>query len=116
MKSLSIDLSPKGLASISDNMWKPFRENVDIYPLDGNPPQGQSTALIRYQPGARVPNHKHLGVEHIFVLSGSQNDENGHYSVGDLLISPTGTEHSITSKEGCIVLAIYSGGVAIKER
>jgi len=113
MKPLTIDLSSEGLASISENMWKPFRQNVDIYPLDGNPPQGQSTALIRYQPGARVPNHKHLGTEHILVLSGSQSDENGHYSEGELLISPTGTEHSIISKEGCIVLAIYSGGVVV---
>tara|TARA_R110001583_G_C5322288_1_gene377350 strand:- start:105 stop:455 length:351 start_codon:yes stop_codon:yes gene_type:complete len=115
MESLTIDLSPKGLPSISEDMWQPFRKNVDIYPLDGNPPQGQSTALIRYQPGARIPNHKHLGTEHIFVLSGSQNDENGHYSEGNLLISSTGSEHSIISKEGCIVLAIYSGGVVVKE-
>lgn len=115
MNSLTIDLSPKGLASISENMWQPFRENVDIYPLVGDPPQGQSTALIRYQPGSRVPSHKHLGAEHIFVLSGSQDDENGHYSEGELLISSTGSEHSIISKEGCIVLAIYSGGIVVKK-
>jgi anti-sigma factor ChrR (cupin superfamily) len=70
--------------------------------------------LLRYQPGARVPSHTHLGVEHIFVVQGSQEDESGHYPAGTLLISPTGSRHQVASAEGCIVLAVWSEGIQVE--
>jgi len=87
--------------------WQFFKEGIEILPLtyhtDGKP----ASALLRYQAGANVPRHKHPGYEHIFVLEGSQRDENGLYQKGSLLISPPGSYHSVTSEQGCIVLAIW---------
>ena len=54
-----------------------------------------------------MPLHEHTGWEHIFVLSGSQVDENARAETGMLIINPPGTSHSILSENGCIVLAIY---------
>ena len=48
-----------------------------------------------------------VGYEHIFVLTGSQVDENSKAETGTLIINPPGTHHSILSENGCIVLAIY---------
>jgi anti-sigma factor ChrR (cupin superfamily) len=87
--------------------WKPFQEGVDIYRLYGDGETGPTAALLRFRPGARVPLHEHTGYEHIFVLAGSQVDENSRAETGMLIINPPGTSHSILSEAGCIVLAIY---------
>src|ERR1051325_7423838 len=87
--------------------WKPFQDGVDIYRLYGDGRLGPSAALLRFRPGGRVPCHEHLGFEHIFVLAGSQVDENSKADTGSLIINPPGTNHGILSEDGCIVLAIY---------
>lgn len=86
--------------------WQYFRDGVDIFPLYSSD-SGCSAALLRYTDNAHVPAHTHTGYEHILVLKGAQEDEHGRYERGSLLISPPGTSHSITSEEGCIVLAIW---------
>ena len=87
--------------------WKPFQPGVEIYRLYEDGDKGPTAALLRFQPGGRVPLHEHTGYEHIFVLSGSQVDENSEAVTGSLIINPPGTSHSILSATGCIVLAIY---------
>ena len=87
--------------------WRPFKEGVDIYRLYGDGETGPTAALLRFRAGGRVPLHEHTGYEHIFVLSGSQVDENSRAETGMLIINPPGTSHSILSEAGCIVLAIY---------
>ena len=87
--------------------WKPFQPGVDIYRLYGDSESGPSAALLRFHPGGRAPLHEHLGYEHIFILAGSQVDENSKAETGMLIINPPGTSHSVLSETGCIVLAIY---------
>ena len=87
--------------------WKPFQPGVEIYRLYGDGETGPTAALLRFQAGGRVPLHEHTGYEHIFVLSGSQVDENSRSETGMLIINPPGTSHSVLSENGCIVLAIY---------
>ncbi len=87
--------------------WKKFYEGVDIYRLYGDGTTGPTAALLRFHPGGRVPLHEHTGYEHIFVLSGSQVDENSLTDTGSLIINPPGTSHSVLSRNGCVVLAIY---------
>ena len=88
-------------------LWKPFVDGVEMYRLYGNAESGPSAALLRFKPGGRVPLHEHTGFEHIFVLSGSQVDENSKAETGSFIINPPGSSHSILSENGCIVLAIY---------
>jgi anti-sigma factor ChrR (cupin superfamily) len=87
--------------------WQPFQDGVDIYRLYNEGETGPNAALLRFRPGGRIPLHEHTGYEHIFVLSGSQVDENSEAATGSLIINPPGTSHSILSETGCIVLAIY---------
>ncbi|NJL49427.1 MAG: transcription negative regulator ChrR [Leptolyngbyaceae cyanobacterium SM2_5_2] len=84
--------------------WQPFRPGVDIYPLVQSANHQTRIALLRYQPGATVPVHEHPGFEQILVLSGSQQDDNGHYPAGTLVINQPGSHHRVASPEGCIVL------------
>ena len=87
--------------------WQPFQSGVDIYRLYGDGITGPTAALLRFRAGGRVPLHEHTGFEHIFVLAGSQVDENSRAEAGSLIINPPGTSHSILSENGCIALAIY---------
>lgn len=87
--------------------WKPFQDGVEIYRLYGDGETGPTAALLRFRVGGRVALHEHTGYEHVFVLAGSQVDENSRAETGTLIINPPGTSHSILSENGCIVLAIY---------
>jgi anti-sigma factor ChrR (cupin superfamily) len=84
-----------------DMLFQPFREGVEICRLwEGTP----EVALLRYAPGASVPLHRHLGLETILVLTGTQSDDTGTYGTGALVFNPAGSEHRVWSDPGCVVL------------
>jgi anti-sigma factor ChrR (cupin superfamily) len=65
--------------------------------------------LVRYDPGALVPRHRHLGDEQIFVLEGSVTDDTGTCSAGNYARRPPGCVHTVTTPQGALVLALMSG-------
>lgn len=93
--------------SPNNHDWRPLRAGVDISPLYGGGPDEPAAALLRYAAGAQIPLHEHRGYEHILILSGSQRDEHGEYGTGSFLINPPGSQHSVISPGGCLVLAIW---------
>jgi anti-sigma factor ChrR (cupin superfamily) len=96
--------------------WVSYKDDIEIFRLYGDGVTGPTAALLRYRPGGEVPLHEHVGYEHIFVLSGSQQDEYGTYEAGSFAIHPPGTRHKVISESGCIVLAIYEKPVKFIER
>jgi anti-sigma factor ChrR (cupin superfamily) len=84
--------------------WETLRPGVRILSLFEGPPGDYKTALLRYQPGATVPAHVHLGDEHIHILAGAQEDESGAYAAGSYVHNPAGTAHRVWSEEGCLAL------------
>ena len=70
----------------------------------------RKAVLMRYDPGATIPRHRHLGDEQIFVLEGSVSDDTGTCAQGGYARRPPGCVHSVSSGEGALVLAIISGG------
>lgn len=97
---------PFSMAGLLPGGWRhaafePFREGVEMCRLwQGGP----DVALLRYAPGASVPRHRHGGLETILVLEGTQSDERGAYSAGSIVFNPAGSEHSVWSDGGCVVL------------
>ena len=87
--------------------WVAHKQGVDIFRLYGDGISGPTAALLRYCKGGEVPAHEHMGYEHILMLAGSQEDDQGSYNSGTLMINPPGTKHTVRSAAGCIVLAIY---------
>lgn len=106
------------LLSLAENSdaftWQPFRPGVTIHRLYGDGQQGPSAALLKYEPGATIPEHEHTGYEHIVILSGSQRDATGNHQRGTLVINPPGSSHDLVSEAGCIVLIIWEKPVRIK--
>jgi anti-sigma factor ChrR (cupin superfamily) len=66
--------------------------------------------LMRYDAGATIPRHRHLGDEQIFVLEGSVSDDTGTCTAGNYARRPPGCVHTVRSAGGALVLAIMSGG------
>lgn len=92
--------------------FQPFRDGVDIHYVKHGAP---AVAFLRYAPGARVPMHRHTGLETILVLEGEQSDERGTYPEGSFILNPEGSAHSVWSDPGCVVLIQWERPVEILE-
>ena len=96
------DLMSGGWQKLS---FEPFREGITAcWLLEGSP----SIAVLKYEPGSKVPKHEHIGAEMIVVLEGAQSDESGTYKRGDVIVNPAGSQHAVWSPEGCVVLLNWS--------
>lgn len=94
-------------ALLEQRTWSPLCEDVFssvIYESDSNNPKA---AFLHYLPGASVPEHQHVGIEHILILHGSQIDGDKIYTPGTLVIHGPDTHHNLKSPEGCIALGIW---------
>ena len=69
----------------------------------------RKAVLIRYEPGAVVPRHRHLGDEQIFVIEGSVSDDTGTCTAGNYARRPPGCVHTVTSPGGALVIAVMTG-------
>lgn len=106
--------------NLSAGGWKeldfgPFRDGVTLHwikPFEGDQP---GVALLKYEAGAVVPRHRHEGLETILVLQGTQSDETGDYGAGTYIVNAAGTEHSVWSDTGCVVLIQWDRPVTIFE-
>jgi anti-sigma factor ChrR (cupin superfamily) len=98
-----------GLPNIEPSAFtfRPFRPGIERAEIYVDADTGASTALLRYASGATVPLHRHTAYEHIFVLSGSQSDDDGTYGPGSVLIHAPGTQHRVWTEAGCLVLAVW---------
>lgn len=109
--------------------WRPTRHpGVEWYPLflDDSAGAGRgpkpATVLIRMQPGAGYPAHRHLDVEEVLILSGGYRDEGGEHREGSFLRYAPGSVHAPValgdasqptgaSNPACVLFASARGGV-----
>ncbi len=85
-----------------------LREGVDICVLFNENTEeqtGADLAFLRYQPGAYVPGHVHIGYETVLVLQGQYIENGVEYRSGAFIVRSPGTCHSMASGEGCLILA-----------
>lgn len=92
-----------------------FREGIAVHWLVKGGHDAPSIALLKYEPGASVPRHRHRGLESILVLEGEQSDENGTYCAGMFVTNAAGTRHAVRSDTGCVVLIHWTLPVEIEK-
>lgn len=100
---------PSQYVNVGDVPWRERRPGVHWKVLWEDAARGARAILIRYEPGATIPRHRHLGDEQIFVLEGSVADDTGACTAGNYARRPPGCVHSVVSPTGGLVLAITSG-------
>lgn len=88
--------------------WKPTRfEKITIKVLYEDAGKGEMTCLLKLEPGAHVPFHKHPEIEQSFVLEGSVEDHDGVATAGDYIWRKPGSLHENWSPNGAVLLAVY---------
>jgi anti-sigma factor ChrR (cupin superfamily) len=97
-------------ALIADGPWQLLRDGVEVQYLHRQAHEPVA-ALLRYQPGARVPAHRHTGVEFVQILHGSQRDAEGIYRAGNFKVNLAGTAHEVLSDDGCVVLIVWAAPI-----
>lgn len=80
---------------------------VDVRPLFRDRTSGQSTVLIRMEPGAKLPTHSHGANEQCLVLEGDIRWGEVAYEAGDFVVMAKDTTHpELHSKSGNLLLII----------
>jgi anti-sigma factor ChrR (cupin superfamily) len=97
-------------ALIASGPWQMLREGVEVQYLHRREHEPVA-ALLRYQPGARIPAHRHTGVEFVQILYGTQRDADGIYGAGNFKANVAGSVHEVVSDDGCVVLIIWTASI-----
>jgi len=104
--------NPDVVSKLDHLEWQEFQPGVRRHLIYQDKSTQCLAVLLKYDPGASVPEHIHTGNEHVIILKGSQHDRLGTNGAGTLIVNRTGTRHSIVSEEGCVVLVIYEKPVS----
>ena len=96
---------------VNDLEWSSMAPAVKAKTLWSDPATKRRALLTRFEPGATLPTHRHVGDELLYVIEGSIGDEHGTTTAGNVGYRPNGCIHSVTSKNGATILAIVSGGI-----
>ena len=69
---------------------------------------GIVTSLMKFAPGARLPDHEHVRIEQTYVLEGTLLCGEGECKAGDYVWRPAGSRHEAwAGPEGGLMLAIF---------
>ena len=88
--------------------WKPSPfPGIQIKVLYEDKARGELTCLLKWEPGASLPMHKHPEIEQTYVLEGSFYDHDGVCKAGEYVWRTAGSIHETHSDTGAVILAIY---------
>src|SRR5712691_12659162 len=84
----------------------------DVKTLLFDAESGLVTALMRFEPGAVLPDHEHVKIEQTYVLEGKLVDREGPdagltVGAGDFVWRPAGSRHVAWTPEGGLMLAMF---------
>ena len=66
------------------------------------------TMLMKLEGGTLAPPHSHDQLEQVLVLEGDFYDEYREYGPGDFIVRAPGAMHTGGSRNGAVVLLVYS--------
>jgi len=89
--------------------WEKTRfAGVEGKTLLADPESGLVTALMKFAPGARLPDHEHMRIEQTYVLEGSLVCGEGECKAGDFVWRPAGSRHEAwAGPNGGLMLAMF---------
>jgi anti-sigma factor ChrR (cupin superfamily) len=89
--------------------WEPTRfAGVESKTLLVDRATGVVTSLLRFAPGAKLPDHEHVLIEQTYVLEGSLVCGEGECRAGEFVWRPAGSRHEAwAGPEGGLMLAMF---------
>jgi len=103
------------IISTSDLVWQEFRPGISFKTVWEDPKTKRRAQMTRFGPGARLPRHRHVGDELIFVIEGALTDEAGTVTAGDVVYRPDGCVHDVSTQNGATVLAVLTGDIELTD-
>ncbi|MCS6926768.1 MAG: cupin domain-containing protein [Candidatus Binatia bacterium] len=103
------DAPPSQVFTLSDLPWVDAMPGVKQKRVWEDPASARRVLLARFEPGATLPPHRHVGDELIFLIEGANADEAGTVATGNLSYRPNGCVHTVTTTNGATVLAFVWG-------
>ena len=100
---------PSQIFALSELPWIEARPGVRQKRIWEDKANERRAILARFEPGATLARHRHVGDELIFVIEGANADESGPVSTGNMNYRPNGCVHTVTTKNGATVLAVVWG-------
>jgi anti-sigma factor ChrR (cupin superfamily) len=86
------------------------RKRLWAEPMWSVRPVPREMSMVRFEPGVRVPLHRHVGGDEIvFVIEGVLSDEYGDLVAGNVGFRPEGCTHSLRSEAGATTLSFLVG-------
>jgi anti-sigma factor ChrR (cupin superfamily) len=68
---------------------------------------GESTWLMKMEPGCTSPPHAHDTFEEVYVLEGAFHDGGRLLKAGDYVAREVGAMHSADTQDGAVMLVVY---------
>jgi anti-sigma factor ChrR (cupin superfamily) len=96
--------------------WKETRhQGIFLHTLWRDKQSGDTAVLVRMQPAAIYPRHRHIGNEDVLVLQGGFKDEQYQMCSGEFRRYPANSEHHPVGLPGkdCILFAIAHSGIEL---
>ena len=93
--------------------WQKTRfAGCEVKPLLFDRATGLVTALMRFEPGAVLPDHEHVKIEQTYVLEGKLVDKEGpaeglEVKSGEFVWREPGSRHVAWTPEGGLMLAMF---------
>jgi quercetin dioxygenase-like cupin family protein len=92
--------------------------DVKLFHFAGGPRvAGADCGLVRLEPGARFPGHRHAGDEWVLVLAGEAEEEGTgqRWAPGDLVYRAPGSAHAyrVVSREPLVFAVVLHGGLEL---
>lgn len=97
--------------AVSEVPWRDTLPGVRQKLLWEDKAANRRAVLALFEPGAKLPRHRHNGEELLYMVEGSHADETGEVATGNMSIRPNGCTHSVNSRNGAISLAFLWGGI-----
>ena len=103
------------IVSTSELAWQEFRPGISFKILWEDPATKRRAQMTRFGPGARLPRHRHVGDELIFVIEGALTDEAGTVTAGNVVYRPNGCVHNVSTEHGATALAVLTGDIEMTD-
>jgi anti-sigma factor ChrR (cupin superfamily) len=88
--------------------WQPTQfAKTQIKVLYEDKAKGEMTCLIKLEPGAHIPFHRHPELEQALVLEGSMYDHDGICRAGDFVWRKPNSCHENHTDDGAVIFAVY---------
>lgn len=88
--------------------WQPTQfEKTWIKVLYEDKEKGEMTCMIKLEPGATIPFHRHPELEQALVLEGSMYDHDGTCRTGEYVWRKADSSHENHTDEGAVIFAVY---------